>query len=387
MSEKYQQYLQALSEAPAHSLFLDLDALDRNIQWVVQNAGTKKIRIATKSIRSVEVLKRIHDSHPVFQGYMTYTLAESLWLKSLGFKDILIGYPTVDKVGLNELAKNPGEITLMVDRPEHLDLLEEIGQAFQSSFDICIDLDLSMDLPGVRFGVFRSHLQGEKELELFLNKLKTCKCLKLKAVMGYEAQIAGVMDEHAPLMRLLKSLSLPQLKTRRQNLVNIIHKMGFAPSIINGGGTGSLKHTREESVVTEVTVGSAFYAPVLFDHYQDFKLSPALFFTVPIVRKPDTDIYTTLGGGHIASGATDPIKQPQPYLPKGLSLLKHEGAGEVQTPMKYNGSMALNIGDRVIMRHAKAAEICEKFNCIHFIRSNQHLQTVNTYRGEGKCFL
>lgn len=387
MNDKYQNYLQALSEVPAHSLFLDLDSLEKNIRWVADNAGAKKIRIATKSIRSVEVLKLIHDSNPVFQGYMTYTLEESLWLRSLGLKDILVGYPTMDRVGLIELAKNPGEITLMVDRAEHLELLEEIAAAYQTSFHLCIDLDLSMDLPGVRFGVYRSAIQNEKNLSEFLLKLRSCSHLKLAGVMGYEAQIAGVMDEHAPVMKLLKSFSLPQLKNRRQRLVNLIRENGFTPHLINGGGTGSLKHTREESVVTEVTVGSAFYAPVLFDHYQDFKLDPSLFFTVPIVRRPADDIFTALGGGHIASGATDPIKQPQPYLPQGLTLLKHEGAGEVQTPMKYTGSMKLKIGDRVVMRHAKAAEICEKFNHIYFIRGNQLLRKVNTYRGEGKSFL
>lgn len=387
MSDKYQNYLQALSEVPAHSLFLDLDALEKNIQWVVQNAGLKKIRIATKSIRSIEVLKLIHDSNPLFQGYMTYTLEESLWLRSRGLKDILIGYPTVDRVGLIELAKNPGQITLMVDRPEHLEILEEIAAAYNSSFNLCIDLDLSMDLPGVRFGVYRSSLQDKNKMMEFLTKLKSCVHLKLTGVMGYEAQIAGVMDAHAPVMKLLKSLSLSQLKSRRQKMVNMIRENGFTPSLINGGGTGSLKHTREEPVVTEVTVGSAFYAPVLFDHYQDFKLDPSLFFTVPIVRRPCEDIFTALGGGHIASGATDAIKQPQPYLPEGLVLLKHEGAGEVQTPMRYTGKFKLKIGDRVVMRHAKAAEICERFNHIYFVRGNQLLRKVTTYRGEGQCFL
>ena len=387
MNQQYKNYTEALAEVSAHSLFLDLNGLRNNIQWVVRNSGNKKIRIATKSIRSPEVLKLIHESDTVFQGYMTYTLEEALWLRSLGFKDILMGYPTADKKALAELANNPGEIVLMVDRLEHIEMLEDIALQMNSTFDFCIDLDLSMDLPGVRFGVYRSHIQGESELRQFLTRLKTCRHLNLKGVMGYEAQIAGVMDENAPLMKILKSLSLPQLQKRRERLVKMIQDSGFNPTLINGGGTGSLLHTREENVVTEVTVGSAFYAPVLFDHYQEFKLSPSLFFTLPIVRRPAADIYTALGGGHIASGATDPIKQPKPYLPEGLELLKHEGAGEVQTPLKYNGHGEMKIGDLIIMRHAKAAEICEKFNCIHLIEGNKILKTVNTYRGAGKCFL
>ena len=387
MNNLYSNYVQALKAVPAPALFLDLAAIHKNIEWVTKNAGTKKIRIATKSVRSLEILKLIHASSPIFQGFMTYTLEESLWLRSQGLKDILMGYPTTDRVSLEKLAESPGEIILMVDRIEHLDLLEEIARANSSSFDVCIDMDLSMDLPGVRFGVYRSHLQNESALEEFLSHLKKCPHIKLIGAMGYEAQIAGVMDEKAPLIKILKKLSLKQLKSRRDLLVNMMIKAGHKLQIINGGGTGSLKHTVEEPIVNEVTVGSAFYGPVLFDHYQDFKLTPGLFFTSPIVRKPARDIFTILGGGHIASGSTGDIKQPQAYLPTGLSIIKNEGAGEVQTPLKYSGDRDLKIGDIIILRHAKAGEVCERFNEIYLIEEDKVLRSVKTYRGEGKAFL
>jgi D-serine deaminase-like pyridoxal phosphate-dependent protein len=387
MSSQYITYKEAIATLPCPVLFLDLESLDKNIEWVAQNSGNKKIRIATKSIRSIELLKRIHDSHPVFKGYMTYSLQEALWLRSEGLKDILMGYPTMDREGLEVLAKNPEEITLMVDRVEHLDLLEQIARSSACNFRLCIDMDLSMDLPGIRFGVYRSHLQNQKQLKTFLTHLKKCPHLKVVGLMGYEAQIAGVIDEKSTLIKTLKKLSLKQLIQRRETFLNILKKNGHEIEMINGGGTGSLKHTALESIVTEVTVGSAFYAPVLFDHYQDFKLTPALFFSLPVVRHPTKDILTVLGGGYIASGATDAIKQPQPYLPQGLSLLKHEGAGEVQTPLKYDGRKKIKIGDPIIFRHAKAAEICERFNEIYLIEDGKMMSKVTTYRGEGKCFL
>ena len=162
---------------------------------------------------------------------------------------------------------------------------------------------------------------------------------------------------------------------------------GHKLRIINGGGTGSLKHTVTEAVVNEVTVGSAFYGSVLFDHYEDFKLTPALFFSSPIVRQPAKDIFTILGGGYIASGSTGDTKQPEAYLPTGLSLIKNEGAGEVQTPLKYSGDRDLKIGDIIILRHAKAGEVCERFNEIYLIAEDKVLRSVKTYRGEGKAFL
>lgn len=387
MIEQYQNYVRALRDMSNPALFLDIEAFYKNLNWVISHSGNKKIRVATKSIRSVEILKKIQASHSVFQGHMTYTLEESLWLKSQGLKDILIGYPTTDRKSLIKLAEDPTEIILMVDRPEHLDLLEEIAAAKNSTFEICVDLDLSLDLPGVRFGVYRSQLHDEKDLTKFLRHLKACPHLKLVGAMGYEAQIAGVTDDQSKLMQVLKKLSITQLTNRRQKMVQLIQAEGHSLRIVNGGGTGSLKNTNKEEVVTEITIGSAFFAPVLFDHYQEFKLTPALFFSSPIVRQPEKEIFTILGGGYIASGQTNEIKQPQPYLPPGLSLIKNEGAGEVQTPLVYVGHLSLEVGDLVIMRHAKAGEICERFNHIHIIQRDRILETVSTYRGQGKCFL
>lgn len=383
----YQTYITALSHPATPTLFLDLEAFKKNLDWIKYNAGGKKIRLATKSIRSKAIIQKALDYDPIFQGLMTYDLREALWLKGEGFKDILMGYPTVDKYAILELLKDPTEITLMVDRPEHLEILEEQAQAQNKTLNICVDIDLSMDLPGVRFGVYRSWINNLERLQQFLKSLKRCQHLKLTGLMGYEAQIAGVMDKESFLMRNLKKLSLAQLVKRRESFLQEINKEGLKLEFVNGGGTGSLLETRKEPWVTEITVGSGLYAPVLFDHYQDFTLNPALMFTLPIVRNPAQGIYTALGGGYIASGELEIIKQPTPYLPNGMKLLKHEGAGEVQTPFTYNGSEELKIGDAVIFRHAKAGEICERFKEIVLIENGEQIGKVLTYRGEGQSFI
>ena len=387
MNELYSKYLTALNHPSVPVLFLDQDALNKNLEWIKSNAGNKKIRIATKSIRSVEILKIILESDAVFQGLMTFDLREALWLRSLGFKDILMGYPTVDSDSIEELLKDPRGITLMVDRPEHLEFLEKKAQATNYNLNICLDIDLSMDLPGLRFGVYRSWVNSTLRLEKFLEKLKTSPHLKLTGLMGYEAQIAGVMDKESRVIQALKKLSIRQLQSRRENFLEKILSQGHILELINGGGTGSLIETSKESVVTEVTVGSGIYSPVLFDHYKDFSLTPALAFTLPIVRRPEDGIFTCLGGGYIASGSVDVIKQPTPYLPIETKLLKHEGAGEVQTPVKYTGQVKLQIGDSIIFRHAKAGEICERFDEIKIIKSGKTVLSVPTYRGMGKTFI
>jgi D-serine deaminase-like pyridoxal phosphate-dependent protein len=59
----------------------------------------------------------------------------------------------------------------------------------------------------------------------------------------------------------------------------------------------------------------------------------------------------------------------------------------VQTPLLGSAADRLRIGDRVWLRHAKAGELCERFPALHLIEGNRVVETVPTYRGEGRCFL
>lgn len=77
---------------------------------------------------------------------------------------------------------------------------------------------------------------------------------------------------------------------------------------------------------------------------------------------------------------------PRLFAPEGLSYLGAEGAGEVQTPVTGAAADELGLGDRVWLRHAKAGEACERFTELHLVRGDEIVETVPTYRGEGRCF-
>jgi len=110
-------------------------------------------------------------------------------------------------------------------------------------------------------------------------------------------------------------------------------------------------------------------------------------YCLPVVRKPSRGLATALGGGYPASGAAGRDRLPSPYLPAGLRLTGAEGAGEVQTPLAGRAARDLQVGDRVFLRHAKAGELCEHFNELHLVRGDRVVDTVATYRGEGRAFL
>jgi D-serine deaminase-like pyridoxal phosphate-dependent protein len=188
-------------------------------------------------------------------------------------------------------------------------------------------------------------------------------------------------------VRRLKGRSVRLDAERRAAVVALAESLCGPLRFVNGGGTGSMATTRQESAVTEITVGSGFYSPALFDNYRDFRFQPAAGYAIEIVRIPAPDVFTCLGGGYSASGGAGKDRLPSVYLPAGARLDPLEGAGEVQTPIHYRGPEQLALGDPILMRHAKAGELCERFTHLACIQNGAIVDDVTTYRGDGQCFL
>lgn len=383
-------------KVPLPCAFLDEEALERNIQSIVQLCGRKKVRIASKSLRSVSVMKKILDTDRCFQGIMCFSPREALFLVKQGFDDLLLGYPAYDQQALQEislLTKQGLTITCMVDCVEHIDYLEKIAMEVDGCFRICIDIDMSSQFFQLHFGVRRSPIRTATEILMVIEKIIQSPVLQIDGVMGYEAQIAGVGDNvpkqvfKNKVVSYLKRKSAMEVVKRRQDIVKAIQGEGVTMRLVNGGGTGSIQTTMQDESVTEITIGSAFYSPKLFDYYKDICFEPAVGFALPIVRQPEPHIYTCLGGGYIASGAVGNDKEPMIWEPRGAKLLTLEGAGEVQTPVYYDGSERVTVGGVMLFRHSKAGELCERFSSLHRIVSNKIIGEYSTYRGDGQCFL
>ncbi|HEX5376153.1 MAG TPA: amino acid deaminase/aldolase [Solirubrobacterales bacterium] len=393
------QLEQIFEEVEAPFAFVDLDAMWANSDAMLERAGGKPVRVASKSVRCRGVLERIFGRDERYAGLMTFTLPETLWLAECGFENLLLAYPTADTAALGELAlrsvASPAEAPIvMVDCSEHLDAIESVLGADAAPVRVCIDLDAGWWAMGgrIKVGPKRSPVHTVEQAVALAQEIERRPKLELAALMSYEGQIAGVGDEppgrrfRGAAIRTMQRRSAAELAERRAVVVAAIREFAELP-IVNGGGTGSLELTSAEDAVTEIAAGSGFYAPALFDHYSRFSLTPAAGFALPIVRKPAAGVATALGGGYLASGSGDAARLPSPWLPAGLELDAEEGAGEVQTPLSGPPARDLQIGDRVYMRHAKAGELCERFDALHLVEGEEIVDVVPTYRGEGKTFL
>jgi len=398
-TQSHDRYERIFAEVEAPFAFVDLDAMWANADAMLGRAGGKPVRVASKSIRCRALLEEILRRDQGFRGLMTYTLAETLWLAEQGFDDLLLAYPTTDVEALGELALRSaaspdGAPIVMVDCPEHLDAIESVLGADAAPVRVCIDLDAGWWALGgrVKVGPKRSPVHTVEQAIALAREIEGRPKIELDALMAYEGQIAGVGDTppgrrlRGAMIRFMQRRSAKELAERRGAVVAALSEF-VELEIVNGGGTGSLELTSAEAAVTEVTAGSGFYAPGLFDHYSRFTLTPAAGFALPIVRKPSPKVATALGGGYLASGSGDPARLPSPWLPPGLKLDPEEGAGEVQTPLLGEPAAGLAVGDRAYLRHAKAGELCERFDVLHLVQGDEIVDVVPTYRGEGKTFL
>ncbi|MFD7559392.1 amino acid deaminase/aldolase [Streptomyces sp. NPDC059835] len=397
MSSDRARYDRATAHLDAPLAIVDLDAFDANADDLVRRAGGKPVRVASKSVRCRALLERVL-ARPGFAGIMSYTLAESIWLARAGFEDVLLAYPSVDRAGFGELAgdaKLAGAVTVMVDDPAQLELIDRARDGGSEEIRVCLELDTALHLFGgrVRVGARRSPLRDPAQLAELARVVAQRPGFRVVGLMAYEGHVAGVGDSlvgrpvRSRAIRLMQGAARKELAARRAAVVRAVRAVVPDLEFVNGGGTGSVAETAAEDAVTEIAAGSGLYLPRLFDNYTTFSGRPAALFAQPVVRRPGVGVVTVLGGGYPASGAAGADRSPVPYLPQGLRYDPQEGAGEVQTPLLGSPADDLLIGDRVWFRHAKAGELCERFDTLHFVEGDRVTGSAPTYRGEGKTFL
>lgn len=374
----------ATTTLPAPLAVVDLAAFDRNADTLVGRAHRKPIRIATKSLRCRTLIERTL-ARDGFDGLMCYSVREAIWWARAGHTNLLVAYPSVDVPALTQLVADPdlrAAVCVMVDSVELVDLIAR-DLPDHRGLRVAVDVDSSLRLGPVHLGVRRSPLREPEDVEAVVRRALE-HGLAVVGLMFYDAQIAGLPDT-SPAVRQVKARSDAQLRTRRAEVVRAIRSLTEL-ELVNGGGTGSLHVTGLDPALTELAAGSGLYAPVLFDGYDGLTLEPAAFFGCPVVRRPADDIVTVYSGGYLASGPPGWSRVPQPLEEQGLRLMRTEGTGEVQTPLKGAAAARISLGDRIWFRHAKAGELAERFTHLALVDGVAVVGEAATYRGEGQCF-
>nr|HEX4315870.1 alanine racemase [Kofleriaceae bacterium] len=400
--DDYARFKHALAGRRLPCAVVDGDAFERNVDRLVapiERAG-KRLRIATKSLRCPALVRRVAErARAAYGGVMTYTAAESAWWIEHGERDVLLAYPTLQRADLDDLARANrvagATCAVVVDDVAQVDAIATAARAARAVVPVVVDLDVSWRPLGgaLHVGVRRSPVHDAPAAVALAAAIAASDGVRFHGVMAYDAQIAGVTDA-GPFQRwqngarrAIKHRSRGAVERARAEVARDLRDSGWPPAIFNGGGTGSLAWSAADPTLTEVTVGSGFLGPHLFDYYADVEVEAAAYFALQVVRRPAPRVVTCHGGGYIASGAAGDDRLPRPALPAGCSLLPLEGAGEVQTPLALADGVELALGDPVLFRHAKAGELAEHFESYAIVRGDRVVEEVPTWRGMGTCFL
>jgi D-serine deaminase-like pyridoxal phosphate-dependent protein len=363
--EAFERFEAIFGDRQAPFAFLDLDAIWANAADMLRRSRGKPIRIASGAIRSRPVLERLVDLDPGFQGVLTFSLPETIWLWERGVRDLVLAYPTADRACLTRLARitseDPEEApVVMVDSTEHLDLIEEAATSFVAPIRVAIDIDLSWRPLGgiVKVGARRSPIRTADEAVALAQEIERRDRTKLVGALAYEAQIAGIRDNvpgkaiNNMVVRRMQAASAKDVEERRAEIVTALSEVAQL-EFVNGGGTGSIELSASEWAVTEIGAGSGFYAPVHFDHYRSFRPRPAAMFALPVTR---------------SSGVGVEVHGAERALPQARSH-------------------GLQLGDRVYFRDLRAGDLCERFDRLFLVTGTTIRDEVPTYLGEGKSFI
>lgn len=392
---------EALRGEALPAVLVDLDAFDRNVRFVadtVKRAGGRAtIRPATKSVRVPALLKRVAAADPIFRGWMTYSAQEARALWRDGLDDFLVAYPTLqagDLAALREVSEGGGRVALVVDSAEGLRAASAAMEGASRPLRLVADVDMSLRALGgaVHVGVRRSPLRTVDDVRRLFAKAAETPGVSMAGWMGYDAQLAGLQDAspfHGVMnvaARAVRALSRTRVRAKREALAAALERDGHPVEVANGGGSGSIDHAPAEPWLTEVTAGSGFMGPHLFDYFRNVGFEAAFFVALQVTRASDEGYVTCQGGGYVASGSPGWDKVPVPWWPKGARLVGAEGAGEVQTPLRVPPGAGVAVGDAVLMRHAKGGELAERFAEYLLVRDGKVVERAPTYRGRGWCF-
>ncbi|MGO2185779.1 MAG: alanine racemase [Brevibacterium aurantiacum] len=309
----------ALRGVEAPVAVIDLEAFDANVTALAQRAQGLPIRIATKSLRTPAAIERAL-AHPAYSGVFAFSLPEALILHARGVRDILVGYPTVDRGSLTQMFAEAGateNITLMIDCPTHLDIIDSARRdaaaagGTAQTVRVCIDIDASYRLGSgvlssrIHIGARRSPIRDSASAVDLAEHVIARPETNLVGLMSYEGQVAGTADAgptaKQAMVRVMQKRSIAELKVRRRSVVDAVRELTDL-EFVNGGGTGSFESSVAEGTLTELAAGSGLFSPGLFDGYTHFRHEPAAYFATPVVRRPGPGWVTVFKGGFIASG-------------------------------------------------------------------------------------
>ncbi len=284
----YDAYFRALNETlkrqgPARPvLILDLDRLDRNIAVLRESIRAPKyFRVVAKSLPSIPLLRYVFEHAQTNRVMSFHEPFLSQVAEQLRGSQVLLGKPMPVRSAAQFYADlkssfDPSrQLQWLIDTPERLEEYRALAERLQQRMRINVEIDV---------GLHRGGVQDSATLDRMLAIIASHPDrLEFAGFMGYDPHVAKVPSwarSRAALIQEVRATYrgyVDYLRTRYPQLWN-------DRITLNGAGSPTYRLYEDDTLLNDLSVGSALVKPTDFDIDTLTPHVPALFIATPVLK-------------------------------------------------------------------------------------------------------
>ena len=310
-------------ETPA--LILDMDLCEENIRTAKKFLEGKKyaLRPHYKSHKSPYIAHmQIREGA---KGICCATLGEAEDLVFSGIQDVLIANQVIDQTKIARLAYLAGccRLTVCVDRADNVVALEAAAKQRGTTIHCLVEYEVGMNRCGVN--THEDFLALAKQIDASPN-------LVFEGIQAYAGNLSHEEDYET------RRLESEKVERSLRELIECLKREGLQVREVSGTSTGTLEFLYQDSVFTEVQVGSYLFMDVAYNAL-NLKFKSAAFVLTQVISINPNWVIVDGGMKSISLDQYKPIFRDYPNLPVKMS----EEHSKIPNPG------GVKIGDRLMM--------------------------------------
>lgn len=392
----YSEYFRRLNdELKAHGpmrpvMLIDLDRLDHNIDVVMQSVqrGGKHLRLVEKSLPSPGLLAyiakragtaRLMSFHQPFLNHDAQVFPEA---------DILMGKPLPVRSAelFYQTHKGPfdpaRQLQWLLDTPERLQHYLALAQGLDTRLRVNIELDVGLH----RGGISDNAVLGRMLTLISANPQH----LEFAGFMGYDPFVGmgvpGILGSPQALFEQVMQRYNGHVDFTRQQFAGLWRE-GLT---LNTAGSPSYRIHEQETLSTEVSVGTALLKPTHYDLPSLSEHVPAAFIATPVLKSTGSVEIPALDGKSRVFSWWDPNQRETFFIyggnwmaqfesPQGLQSNELFGRSSNQEMVNGSPAVGLNIEDQVFLRPTQSEFVLLQFGDLLGVRDGKIVETWPVY--------
>lgn len=384
----YSEYFRALNkELKDHGpmrpvLLIDLDRLDHNIDVVMQSVrrGGKQLRLVEKSLPSPGLLsyiaqragtQKLMSFHQPFLNHDAVTFPQS---------DILLGKPLPVRSAELFYQTHKGsfdpsrQLQWLIDNPERLQQYLALAQGLGTRMRINIELDVGLH----RGGVSDVNVLGQMLTLISANPQH----LQFAGFMGYDPFVGmgvpGILGSPEELFAKVMLIYQRNVDFTRQQFPALWNDH----LCLNTAGSPSYRIHENETLSTEVSVGTAMLKPTHYDLPSLVDHVPATYIATPVLKNTGAVNIPALDDQSKLLSWWD-INQRQTFFiyggnwmaefesPTGLQSNGVYGRSSNQEMVNGSDAVGLTVEDQVFLRPTQTEAVLLQFGDLLAVRKGK----------------